>query len=108
MSAPDELPRELDRLLATAQAEQRMPAVAASVFRDGEVLWERALGLADVEAGEDATTGHAFRIGSITKTFTAVCVMQLREQGLVELDEQLRTYVPEAPVGPTVRQALAH
>ena len=108
VSAPDELPRELDRLLATAQAEQRMPAVAASVFRDGEVLWERALGLADVEAGEDATTGHAFRIGSITKTFTAVCVMQLREQGLVELDEQLRTYVPEAPVGPTVRQALAH
>jgi CubicO group peptidase (beta-lactamase class C family) len=108
MSTPDRLPGELDDLLAAAQAEERMPAVAACVFRDGDVVWQRALGLADVEAGEEATVEHAFRIGSITKTFTAVCVMQLREEGLVDLDAPLRTFVPEAPVGPTVRQALAH
>ncbi len=85
-----------------------MPAVAAAVFRDGDVLWQQALGLADVETAEAATVEHAFRIGSITKTFTAVCVMQLRQEGLVDLDTPLRTYVPEAPTGPTVRQALSH
>ncbi len=105
---PEALSRDLDELLATAQSEQRIPGLAAAVFRDGEVLWQRALGLADVDADTAATTDHAFRIGSITKTFTAVCVMQLREEGLVDLDDELRAYVPEAPVGPTVRQALAH
>jgi CubicO group peptidase (beta-lactamase class C family) len=108
MAAPDALARALDDLLATAQAAQRMPAVVAAAFRDGEVVWQRALGVADVEADAPATVDHAFRIGSITKTFTAVCVLQLREEGLVDLDAALRSYVPEAPPGPTVRQALAH
>src|SRR5262245_40879065 len=108
VSAPEPLRAELDRLLSTAQGEQRLPSVAACAFRDGEVIWERALGVADVESGEEATTAHAYRVGSITKTFTAACVMQLREEGLVELDAPLRAYVPEIPAGPTVRQALAH
>jgi CubicO group peptidase (beta-lactamase class C family) len=103
-----ELDRQLDRLVDTAQAERRLPSLSAAVFRDGEVVWSRALGLADVAAGEPATPDHAYRIGSITKTFTAVCVMQLRDGGRVDLDAQLRSYVPEIPPGPTVRHALAH
>ena len=51
MPAPEALAAELDRLLATAQAEQRMPSVSACVFRDGEVIWERVLGVADVAVG---------------------------------------------------------
>jgi len=85
-----------------------MPSVSACVFRDGEVVWERALGLADVAAARPATVDHAYRIGSITKTFTAVLVMQLVDEGRVELDAPLRTYLPEAPAGPTVRMALSH
>jgi CubicO group peptidase (beta-lactamase class C family) len=104
VSAPD----ELDRLLAAAQAQQRMPAVSAVVFRGGDVLWQRALGLADVGRDEPATADHAFRIGSITKTFTAVLVLQLREEGRLSLDDELREHVAEAPAGPTVRHALAH
>jgi hypothetical protein len=50
VSAPD----ELDRLLEAAQAEQRMPSVSAAAFRYGELLWERAIGHADVERGEAA------------------------------------------------------
>jgi CubicO group peptidase (beta-lactamase class C family) len=99
---------ELDRLLAAAQAEQRMPAVGAAVFRGGELLWERALGLADVERGQAAAPDHVYRIGSITKTFTAVLVLQLREEGALRLDDELRVHVDEVPAGPTVRQALAH
>jgi len=108
VSAPEALAAELDAILAAAQAERRLPSVSAAAVRDGEVLWSRALGLADAERGETATPQHAYRIGSITKTFTAVCVMQLRDAGLVELDAPLSEYVPEAAAGPTVRQALAH
>lgn len=109
MSIPD--PRvvaELDLLLATAQADRRMPSVSACVFRDGEVLWESVLGLADVAASRAATANDVYRIGSITKTFTAVLVMQLVDAGRIDLDAPLRTYLPEAPVGPTIRMALSH
>ncbi len=85
-----------------------MPSVSACVFRDGEVIWERALGVADIAADRAATSADVYRIGSITKTFTAVLVMQLVESGRVELDAPLRSYVPEVPAGPTVRLALSH
>ncbi len=104
----DRLTAELERLLATAQAERRLPSVQACVFRDGEVIWQRVLGVADVATERNATTDDVYRIGSITKTFTAVLVMQLVEDGRIELDAPLRTYLPEAPAGPTVRMALSH
>ena len=108
MSPPDVLVERLDALAATAQAEQRIPSLSAAVFRDGEVLWRRALGLVDVSAAEEATTDHAYRIGSITKTFTAVCILQLRDGGVLDLDDPLRTHIPEAPAGISIRSALSH
>ncbi len=108
MPAPESLTVELDRLVATAQAEQRMPSVSACVFRDGEIVWERVHGLADVASARAATTDDVYRIGSITKTFTAVLVMQLVDEGRLQLEAPLRTYLPEAPVGPTIRMALSH
>ena len=85
-----------------------MPGVSAAVFRGRDVVWERALGLADVGRGEAVTAEHTFRIGSITKTFTAILVLQLREESKLSLDDELRAHVAEAPAGPTVRHALAH
>ena len=108
MSPPDALVERLDALAGAAQAEQRIPSLSAAVFRDGDVVWRRALGLADVAGSEDATTEHAYRIGSITKTFTAVCILQLRDGGVLDLDDPLRTHVPEAPAGITIRNALSH
>ena len=108
MPLPEALAAELDRLLGTAQSEQRMPSVSASVFRDGEIVWRRALGVADVASGRAATLDDVYRIGSITKTFTAVLIMQGVVEGRIELDAPLRAYLPEAPVGPTVRMALGH
>ena len=103
-----QLGTELDRLLHAAQAEQRMPSVSACVFRDGEIIWQRVLGVADVATSRAATTDDVYRIGSITKTFTAVLVMQLVGEGRIDLEAPLRTYVPEAPAGPTIRMALSH
>ena len=108
MSLPDGLADRLERLVATAQSEQRIPSVSAAVFRDGDVLWRAALGSADAERGEEATPEHAYRIGSITKTFTAVCILQLRDAMVLGLDDPLRTHIPEAPPGPTVADALSH
>ena len=85
-----------------------MPSVSAAVFRDGEVLWERALGLADVEARQEATPQTQYRIGSITKTFTAVGILQLRDAGELSLDDPLTKHLPESAHAPTLGRMLAH
>ena len=108
MPPPEALFARLERLVATAQAEQRMPSVVAAVFRDGETIWRTALGQADVGRGEPASVDHAYRIGSITKTFTAACILQLRDEGRLELRDPLHAHVAEAPVGPSVGDTLTH
>ncbi|MGI8973236.1 MAG: serine hydrolase, partial [Gaiella sp.] len=85
MQPPEQLVATCERLLATAQAEQRVPSVSAAVFRDGGVLWQGASGFADVASGEEATPEYTYRIGSITKTFTAGAVLQLRDAGALAL-----------------------
>jgi CubicO group peptidase (beta-lactamase class C family) len=108
VSPPDPLLRELDAKLEAAQAEQRMPSVSAAVFRGDEVVWQRALGLADVESEREATPDTQYRIGSITKTFTAVGIMQLRDAGELSLDDPLTRFLPESAHGPTIGRMLAH
>lgn len=108
MSAPETLRDELARRLATAQTEERLPSVSAAVFRGDELVWGQALGLADVEAGREATPQTQYRIGSITKTFTAVGVMQLRDAGELSLDDPLTRFLPESAHGPTIGRMLAH
>ena len=108
MSAPEALRDDLARRLAAAQAEQRLPSVSASVFRGDELVWQEALGLADVEAATAATPDTQYRIGSITKTLTAVCVLQLRDAGELSLDDPVTKYLPESTHGPTIGRMLAH
>jgi CubicO group peptidase (beta-lactamase class C family) len=83
----------------------RHPAVglAVGVVRDGRLDLFHGHGLADIASRTPVTEDTVFRIGSITKTFTATAVLQLREQGLVDLDapagDYLRAYrlVPAKP-----------
>ncbi|MGZ4439061.1 MAG: serine hydrolase [Gaiellaceae bacterium] len=100
MSAP-----ELRHILVAAQAD-RIPSVAAAVVRNGEVVYSDAVGIA--EPGRDATPDDQYRICSISKTFCAAAVMQLRDAGLVSLDAPLTAYVPESAEGPTIRRLLSH
>jgi CubicO group peptidase (beta-lactamase class C family) len=108
LSAPEALTAELERILRTAQAESRLPSVSAAAVRDGEIVWSRAVGLADTEGGVAATPDHQYRIASITKTVTAVGLMQLRDEGKVTLDDRLDAHLPEAAHAPTLRQMLSH
>ncbi|HET9508581.1 MAG TPA: serine hydrolase domain-containing protein [Gaiellaceae bacterium] len=103
-----ELHDDLTHRLRTAQTEQRLPSVVASVFRRGDVLWQDSSGLADVEAERLASPETQYRIGSITKTFTAVCVLQLRDAGELSLDDPLTDHLPESSHAPTLRGLLSH
>lgn len=96
----------------------RHPAVglAVGVVQDGRLSSFLGHGVADISSGTPVTESTVFRIGSVSKTFTAVAIMQLRERGLVDLDapagEYLRAYrlIPARPGHrpPTVRQLLTH
>jgi CubicO group peptidase (beta-lactamase class C family) len=101
-------PEELDRLLQERQAD-RLPSVAAAVVRKGKVLWANAVGIADYDADQSATPETQYRIGSITKTFTAVAIMQLYAEGRLDLDDRLEQHAEVPALGtPTLRRLLCH
>src|SRR3954470_14387642 len=91
-----------------------VPGAAVGVLAGGEVI-DDAAGLLHRGTGVEATSDSVFQIGSITKLWTSTLVMQLVDEGLVELDETVRTYLPEFRIGDeqaaaviTVRQLLNH
>jgi CubicO group peptidase (beta-lactamase class C family) len=90
----------LSRRLRQAQVDQRLPAVSAVVRRGGASLWSDAV---------HADPEHAFRIGSITKTFTAALVLQCRDDGLLSLEDRVTDHL-DVPLdtGVTIRRALSH
>lgn len=92
-----------------------MPGASAAVLVDGEVVAEGAAGVLNVQTGVEATTDSVFQIGSISKVYTATLVMQLVDDGLVELDAPISRYLPDLRLAEagvvdvvTVRQLLAH
>jgi CubicO group peptidase (beta-lactamase class C family) len=87
------------RLVGEAQRDSRLPSLTAAVFCGGEVAWSQAIGLADVEAGTEATTDTQYAVASITKTFTATAVMQLRDEGKLDLDDPLERHLPDVAHG---------
>ena len=85
-------------------------AVTALVSRDGKIIYEKAVGLADIERHIAATPATKFRIGSITKQFTAAAILRLAEDEKLALDGLLARYFPDFPSAEkiTVRQLLTH
>ena len=106
MSTPET--SALDRLLQERQAD-RLPSVAAAVVHRDEQVWANAVGSANYDEGREATPDTQYRIGSITKTFTATAIMQLRDAGRLELDDRLEQHVDGVANGtPTIRRMLCH
>ncbi|MCW2977234.1 MAG: hypothetical protein JWM06_2515 [Actinomycetia bacterium] len=108
MSAPETLAAELERRVRREQRDQRLPSIAAAVLRDGERIWETAVGAADVTAERAATPDTQYRLGSITKTFTAAAIMQLRDAGKLGLEDTLDKHIDAAAHAPTLRRLLSH
>lgn len=107
---------DLDERLAAVPGHHPAVGLAIGVVRDGRLRHFHGHGLADIASRTPVTEDTVFRIGSITKTFTAIAVLQLCELGLVDLDAPasgyLRSYrlAPAKPGHrpPTVRQLLTH
>lgn len=98
--------RALRHRIAVAQSEGRAPSVVAAVLRGGEVVWE---GSRTSVEGHGPDGDVQYRIGSITKTFTAVLVMRLRDEGLISLADPLEKHLPGTGVGQvTITQLLSH
>ena len=101
VSPPEALAAELELLVAKEQKEKRLPSIAAALLRDGEVVWETAV-------GENAAPDTQYRLGSITKTFTAAAIMQLRDAGKLDLEDRLDRHVEGAAHAPSLRRLLSH
>ncbi|MET8575546.1 serine hydrolase domain-containing protein [Streptomyces sp. NPDC005012] len=98
--------RALLHRIAVAQADGRAPSLTAAVVRGGELVWS---------GSRTSVDGHApdgdvqYRIGSITKTFVAVLVLRLRDEGRLSLEDPLDKHLPGTPAGQaTIAQLLAH
>ncbi|MBW5247919.1 beta-lactamase family protein [Streptomyces sp. P01-B04] len=98
--------RALLHRIAIAQAEGRSPSLAAAVQRSGQAVWNGSRTCVDGHAPDSDTQ---FRIGSLTKTFTAVLVLRLRDEGLLDLGDPLEKYLPGTGAGDaTIHQLLGH
>src|ERR671916_491389 len=87
------------------------PGCAAAVSLKGDVVFEKAFGLADLEHNVPNTTQTIFESGSVAKQFTAAALVLLQQDGNLSLDDPVRKYVPELPdygTAITIRQMLNH
>ncbi|WP_395577393.1 serine hydrolase domain-containing protein [Streptomyces sp. BK79] len=98
--------RALLHRIAVAQAEGRTPSLVAAVVRDGRTVWHGARSSVD---GHGPDENVQYRIGSITKTFTAVLILRLRDEGVLDLSDPLEKHLPGTGAGEaTIAELLAH
>jgi CubicO group peptidase (beta-lactamase class C family) len=97
--------------LARLQADSGAPGASAAVAVGGEIVFTGGVGVSDLESGAPQNGLSVHNIGSISKVIAAVAVMQLVEQGKVNLDAEIQAYAPWFPRKSkpiTVRQVLTH
>jgi CubicO group peptidase (beta-lactamase class C family) len=111
---PAEIESFLDELLGSQMEEYHIAGAAVSVVKDGKLFFAKGYGYADLENGIPVDPEQTiFRIGSVTKLFTSTAVMQLVEQGKLDLDADINTYldfrIPDTYPQPiTLKHLLTH
>ena len=119
-----QLPSEADRVWAdiasawrTSVEGEGIVGATIALVDDGEIARLEAVGMADLASGRPVDDETIYHWASITKTFTAIAIMQLRDRGLIALDDPIVDYVPELrdvhnPFGPmeaiTIRHLMSH
>ncbi len=114
MSKISEIDTWLRENFAVLLDRYRVPGAAIAVLADGEIV-EHAAGVLNTSTGVESTKDSVFQVGSITKIWTITLIMQLVDEGLVDLDRPVRDYLPEfrladeqAAATITVRQLACH
>lgn len=106
-----ELLQRLDSIVAAEMARHQNVGVSVGIARGGDVFLARGYGHAQLEHGVPARAETVYRIGSLTKQFTAAAIMQLVEQGRLGLDDEVTRFLPDYPVQGrriTIHHLLTH
>ncbi len=105
---------QIERLIAHEIEDKGLPAVSIALVEDQQVVWARGFGDADPAKKKPATPDTVYRVGSVSKLFTDIAVMQLVERGQVDLDAPVTRYLPDfKPSNPfntpiTLRHLMSH
>ena len=108
-ATPDQVSK-IDRMFADAYPAAG-PGAAVLVLQDGKPLLRKGYGMAELELGVPIAPDMVFRVGSVTKEFTAACILELVEEGRLALDDPVEKYLPEFPAGGrrvTIERLLTH
>ena len=98
-----------DRYLDSLRVQVGIPGLSAAIVQDGQLVWERGYGFADVETSSPARPDTPYAIGDLTQVFTTLLLGQCAESGRVFRDDPIRRWAPQAPDPPaTIRQLLSH
>ena len=91
----DQLAPEIDALFAKYQAEQHIPGLVYGVVKDGRLAYVKGIGVQSLTDKSPATPDSLFRIASMTKAFTALAILKLRDDGKLRLDDLAEDHIPE-------------
>jgi len=86
---------EIQKLIEEHSKERKIPGVAYGIVVDNNLVVSSATGLLDISKELPATTGSAFRIASMSKSFTAMAIVKLRDEGKLSLSDPVADYIPE-------------
>lgn len=109
--------KKLDAFIAAEVEQKRLPALSIALVDDQRVVWAKGYGHSDPAKKTPATADTVYRVGSVSKLFTDVAVMQLVEKGVLDLDAPVRKYLPDFHPKPhadkatkpiTLRQLMSH
>lgn len=108
--------RIVDAWLPTFIQYKHIPGISVAITHKGKIVYKNGFGFSDLEAQKKMTTDTAFRVASISKTFTAIGIMQLVERGKLRLDDPVYKHLPwfknttknEDAKSITIRHLLAH
>ncbi|MFK7954406.1 MAG: serine hydrolase domain-containing protein [Ekhidna sp.] len=101
---------EIDKTFSSVNNPD-LPGVAAGIIKDGEIIYLKGFGSANMETGTPITPQTKFQLGELSKQFTTLAILLLEQQGVITLQEDIRNYLPELPEYPyhvTVGHLLNH
>jgi len=116
-TSPEAVCRRFDALFDAGIAENEIAGASVVILHDGKIVHKKNVGLADPESKKPTSDATIFHWASVTKTFTGVAVLQLRDRGKLSLDDAIVKYLPELravhdPYGPidaiTLRHLMTH
>jgi CubicO group peptidase (beta-lactamase class C family) len=108
---PSETASKIERAIEEHRGRLGIPAISVAIVKDNRIAFQRSLGMSDVENSVPAKDATVYRIASVTKSITAIAVMQLAEKGRLDLDAPIQKYAPGFPAKShpiSTRQLLAH